>query len=152
MRALSKTQTVDDIVEYYSKKYAGADVDLLQHNEVVKSEIQADLDSMYEMLERLGTYPLPKATTLEEAWLLETGVAKRGKDGCLYFDVETTSKTADLWKLNTDTAFELCNNDVDSARVKQSKEVQELNEMKSKDAEEMRTHLKEMMAFMKSRR
>ena len=150
MRSLNKTQTVEQIADYYYAKYADADVDVLKNNENIRNEIQADLDSMNEMLDELGAVPLPRATSLEEAWLLETGVAKRGEDGALYFDVETTSKTKDLWKLSTDTAFEICGQDVEGARAKQQLEAKKLNEQNAKNAEEADARLRETVARLKA--
>ena len=152
MRSLNKTQTVEQIADYYYAKYADADVDVLKNNENIRNDIQADLDSMNEMLDRLGDMPLPRATSLEEAWLLATGVAKRGEDGALYFDVETTSKTKDLWKLSTDTAFEICGQDVESARAKQQLEVKKLSEQNAKDAEEAKAKFRELVGRFESRR
>lgn len=149
MRSLSKTQTFDQIAEYYCAKYADADVDVLAKNESILNEMNADVDSMKEMRDRLGAYPLPRATSLEEAWLLATGVAKRGDDGALYFDVETTSKPKDLWKLSTDKAFEICGQDVESARAKQQLEVKKLSEQNAKDAEETNARIRELIARTK---
>ena len=133
------------------EKYKADDVDTLSKNEYVKEEIQKDLDKMYETLDRLSEFALPKGTAFEEAWLLKTGVAKRGAENALYIDVDTKSKIKDLWKLSTTEVVELCSGDVEGARAKQAQEVIQVNEEKEKESEETLTRMKEMMAFMKSR-
>ena len=93
----------------------------------------------------------PKGTAFEEAWLLKTGVAKRGAEDALYLDVNTKSKTKDLWKLSTTEGMDLCSGDVEGARAKQAQEVIQVNEEKNKESEETTRAMKELMAFMKSR-
>ena len=107
------------------------------------------MDKMYETLDRLSEFALPKGTAFEEAWLLKTGVAKRGAENALYFDVETKSKTKDLWKLSTTEVIELCSGDVEGARERQAKEVIEANEEKTKASEENTRNLKELIARIK---
>ena len=150
--ALNKVDTLVEIEDRYWQKYKDDDVDTLSKNEYVKEEIQKDLDKMYETLDRLSEFALPKGTAFEEAWLLKTGVAKRGAENALYIDVDTKSKTKDLWKLSTTEVIELCSGDVEGARVKQAKEVIEVNEEIDRESKETLTRMKEMMAFMKSRR
>ena len=107
------------------------------------------MDKMYETLDRLSEFALPKGTAFEEAWLLKTGVAKRGAENALYIDVDTKSKTKDLWKLSATEVIELCSGDVEGARERQAKEVIEANEEKTKESEENTRNLKELIARIK---
>jgi hypothetical protein len=150
--ALNKVDSLVEIEERYWEKYKDEDIETISKNEYLKEEIQKDLDKMYEALDRLSEFALPKGTAFEEAWLLKTGVAKRGAENALYIDVDTKSKTKDLWKLSTTEVIELCSGDVEGARVKQAKEVIEVNEEIDRESKETLTRMKEMMAFMKSRR
>lgn len=150
--ALNKVDSLVEIEERYWEKYKDEDIETISKNEYLKEEIQKDLDKMYETLDRLSEFALPKGTAFEEAWLLKTGVAKRGAENALYIDVDTKSKTKDLWKLSTTEVIELCSGDVEGARVKQAKEVIEVNEEIDRESKETLTRMKEMMAFMKSRR
>lgn len=149
--ALNKVDTLVEIEERYWEQYKDDDVDTLSKNEYLKEEIQKDLDKMYETLDRLSEFALPKGTAFEEAWLLKTGVAKRGAEDALYLDVNTKSKTKDLWKLSTTEVMDLCSGDVEGARAKQAQEVIQVNEEKTKESEETTRAMKELMAFMKSR-
>jgi len=149
--ALNKVDTLVEIEERYWEQYKDDDVDTLSKNEYLKEEIQKDLDKMYETLDRLSEFALPKGTAFEEAWLLKTGVAKRGAEDALYLDVNTKSKTKDLWKLSTTEVMDLCSGDVEGARAKQAQEVIQVNEEKNKESEETTRAMKELMAFMKSR-
>lgn len=149
--ALNKVDTLVEIEERYWEQYKDDDVDTLSKNEYLKEEIQKDLDKMYETLDRLSEFALPKGTAFEEAWLLKTGVAKRGAENALYIDVDTKSKTKDLWKLSTTEVMDLCSGDVEGARAKQAQEVIQVNEEKNKESEETTRAMKELMAFMKSR-
>ena len=149
--ALNKVDTLVEIEERYWEQYKDDDVDTLSKNEYLKEEIQKDLDKMYEALDRLSEFALPKGTAFEEAWLLKTGVAKRGAENALYIDVDTKSKTKDLWKLRTTEVMDLCSGDVEGARAKQAQEVIQVNEEKNKESEETTRAMKELMAFMKSR-
>ena len=149
--ALNKVDTLVEIEERYWEQYKDDDVDTLSKNEYLKEEIQKDLDKMYETLDRLSEFALPKGTAFEEAWLLKTGVARRGAEDALYLDVNTKSKTKDLWKLSTTEVMDLCSGDVEGARAKQAQEVIQVNEEKNKESEETTRAMKELMAFMKSR-
>lgn len=149
--ALNKVDTLVEIEERYWEQYKDDDVDTLSKNEYLKEEIQKDLDKMYETLDRLSEFALPKGTAFEEAWLLKTGVAKRGAENALYIDVDTKSKTKDLWKLSTTEVMDLCSGDVEGAWAKQAQEVIQVNEEKNKESEETTRAMKELMAFMKSR-
>ena len=150
--SLSKVDTLADIEERYWELYKDEDIETISKNEGLVEDIQKDLDTMYQKLDDLAEWALPKGTAFEEAWLLKTGVAKRGAENALYIDVHTKSKTKDLWKLSTTEVIELCSGDVEGARAKQAQEVIRVNEEKDKENEETLTRMKELIAFTKSRR